>query len=119
MRRGASHEFDEQEFLEGNLTLVYFGTVLSNFGVKEMMDGFIRYATAPQHCEADQRVVAAYEQKLTGFVFKIQVNMDEKHCDRIAFFKICSGKYKNGMKIFHERTGKLMQISKALTFMAG
>ncbi|AJI72417.1 peptide chain release factor 3 [Francisella tularensis subsp. novicida GA99-3548] len=117
--RGASHEFDEQEFLEGNLTPVYFGTALSNFGVKEMMDGFTRYAPAPQHREADQRIVAADEQKLTGFVFKIQANMDEKHRDRIAFFRICSGKYEKGMKIFHERTGKQMQISKALTFMAG
>ena len=117
--KGASNPFDEQEFLEGKLTPVYFGTALSNFGVKEMMDGFTVYAPAPQLREAEQRTVESEEKKLTGFVFKIQANMDDKHRDRIAFFRICSGKYSKGMKIYHERTGKMMQISKALTFLAG
>ncbi len=117
--RGASHQFDESEFLEGKLTPVYFGTALSNFGVKEMIDGFTQFAPAPQSRESDIRDVKADEEKLTGFVFKIQANMDSKHRDRIAFFRICSGKYQKGMKVFHQRTGKMMQISKALTFMAG
>jgi peptide chain release factor 3 len=117
--RGASHQFDETEFLEGNLTPVYFGTALSNFGVKEMIDGFVQFAPAPQSRESDIRDVKANEEKLTGFVFKIQANMDSKHRDRIAFFRICSGKYQQGMKVYHQRTGKMMQISKALTFMAG
>ena len=117
--RGASHEFNEQEFQKGELTPVYFGTALSNFGVQEMMNGFTKYAPAPQPRETEQRVVDTNENKLSGFVFKIQANMDDKHRDRIAFFRICSGKYEKGMKIYHERTGKMMQISKALTFMAG
>ena len=117
--RGASHEFNEQEFQKGELTPVYFGTALSNFGVQEMMNGFTKYAPAPQPRETEQRVVDTNENKLSGFVFKIQANMDDKHRDRIAFFRICSGKYEKGMKIYHERTAKMMQISKALTFMAG
>ena len=117
--RGASHEFDQEEFLTGKLTPVYFGTALANFGVREMMEGFTAYAPEPQPRETSARVVETDEKKLTGFVFKIQANMDDKHRDRIAFFRICSGKYEKGMKIYHERTGKMMQISKALTFMAG
>ncbi|AHB98925.1 peptide chain release factor 3 [Francisella orientalis] len=117
--RGASYEFDQEAFLKGEVTPVYFGTALANFGVKEMMDGFTTYAPEPQPRETNERLVNTDENKLTGFVFKIQANMDDKHRDRIAFFRICSGKYEKSMKIYHERTGKMMQVSKALTFMAG
>lgn len=117
--RGASHTFDLEAYREGKLTPVYFGTALSNFGIKEMLDGFVEYAPAPMCRESNVRTVEPTEEKLTGFVFKIQANMDPQHRDRMAFFRVCSGQYKKGMKLLHVRTGKMMQISNALTFMAG
>ncbi len=117
--RGASHEFDLQEYLEGRLTPVYFGTALGNFGVREMLDGFVEYAPPPLPRATQEREVAANEEEFSGFIFKIQANMDPKHRDRIAFMRICSGKYSKGMKMRHTRTGKDVRISDAVTFLAG
>jgi peptide chain release factor 3 len=117
--RGASHEFDMEMFLAGALTPVFFGTALSNFGIREMLDYFVQWAPAPHHRDAGERVVQANEPKFTGFVFKIQANMDPKHRDRIAFMRICSGTYERGMKMRHVRIGKDVKIADAVTFMAG
>ena len=117
--KGASFEFDQAAFLKGELSPVYFGTALSNFGVKEMLDGFAETAPEPIGRETDIRVIDPTEEKFSGFVFKIQANMDPQHRDRIAFMRICSGKYTQGMKMYQVRLGKNIQIANALTFMAG
>jgi peptide chain release factor 3 len=117
--KGASHEFDLDAYLAGKMTPVYFGSAINNFGIKELLDDFVKYAPEPQAREAQQRMVAPGEELFSGFVFKIQANMDPKHRDRIAFLRICSGAYKKGMKLSHLRTGKDVQIANALTFMAG
>ncbi|AOE49410.1 peptide chain release factor 3 [Kangiella sediminilitoris] len=116
---GASHEFDLQEFLEGKLTPVFFGTALGNFGVDHMLNGLTEWAPSPLPREADEREVKAAEDKFTGFVFKIQANMDPQHRDRIAFVRICSGKYQKGMKMRHVRLGRDIAVNNALTFLAG
>ena len=117
--QGASNEFDEQAFLDGELTPVFFGTALGNFGVDHMLDGLVQWAPAPMPRQTDTRTVSAEEEKFSGFVFKIQANMDPKHRERVAFMRIVSGKYEKGMKLRHVRLGKDVGISDALTFMAG
>ena len=116
---GASNEYDEELFLQGQLTPVFFGTALGNFGVDHMLDGMTDWAPKPQGRDTDARLVEANEDKFSGFVFKIQANMDPKHRDRIAFCRIVSGKYQKGMKMRHTRIGKDVRISDALTFLAG
>ena len=117
--QGASHEFDLQRFQEGKLSPVFFGTALGNFGVDHMLDGLVEWAPPPLPRDGGERQVAATEDKMTGFVFKIQANMDPRHRDRIAFLRICSGKYKKGIKLKQCRTGKDLRIADALTFLAG
>ncbi|MBI2380435.1 MAG: peptide chain release factor 3 [Gammaproteobacteria bacterium] len=117
--RGASHAFDEAAFLAGKLTPVYFGTALGNFGVRQLLDGFVDWAPAPAHRATESREVEAGEEKFSGFVFKIQANMDPAHRDRIAFMRVCSGHYAKGMKARHVRIGREVMIPTALTFMAG
>ena len=117
--RGASHKFSEDDFLGATLTPVYFGTALGNFGVQQMLDGFATHAPKPQSRETNERDVLPSEDKFSGFVFKIQANMDAKHRDRIAFLRICSGRYQQGMKLRHMRLGKQVKITDAVTFMAG
>ncbi|TXH64659.1 MAG: peptide chain release factor 3 [Tolumonas sp.] len=117
--QGASHEFDLEEFLKGEMTPVFFGTALGNFGVDHMLDGLTEWAPAPMPRKTDTRMVEATEEKFAGFVFKIQANMDPKHRDRIAFMRVVSGKYEKGMKMRHVRIGKDVNISDAVTFMAG
>ena len=97
---GASHDFNLEEFLNGELTPVFFGTALGNFGVDHMLDGLTKWAPKPLPRKTDLRLVTATEEKFSGFIFKIQANMDPKHRDRIAFMRICSGKYEKGMKLF-------------------
>ena len=117
--RGASHEFDLQAYLEGRQSPVFFGTALGNFGVEQMLNDFVEWAPAPQNREAASREVDASEKEFSGFIFKIQANMDPRHRDRIAFMRICSGAYEQGMKMRHVRTGKEIRISDAVTFLAG
>ncbi|MBO6704354.1 MAG: peptide chain release factor 3 [Pseudomonadales bacterium] len=117
--RGASHEFDLDAYLAGELTPVYCGTALRNFGVNQMLDGFVEYAPAPQPRETNSEQVDSKSDEFTGFVFKIQANMDPKHRDRIAFMRVCSGQYSQGMKMRHVRIGKDVRVSDAVTFLAG
>jgi peptide chain release factor 3 len=117
--RGASHSFDLEEFLAGKLTPVYFGTALGNFGVDHMLDGLVSWAPRPLPRTTDVREVTPDEQTFSGFVFKIQANMDPAHRDRIAFLRICSGHYQQGKRLNHVRIGKQVTISNALTFFAG
>lgn len=117
--RGASHDFDKDAFFSGQLTPVFFGTALGNFGVREMLDRFVEWAPAPQPRATQSREVDAFEQPFSGFVFKIQANMDPKHRDRIAFVRVCSGRYTKGMKMTHVRIGKEVKIADAVTFKAG
>ncbi|HCW88581.1 MAG TPA: peptide chain release factor 3 [Marinobacter sp.] len=117
--KGASHEFDEALFLKGELTPVFFGTALGNFGVDHMLDGLVEWAPHPMARDTDRRRVEPTEDSFSGFVFKIQANMDPQHRDRVAFLRIVSGKYAQGMKARHVRIGKDVRFSDALTFMAG
>jgi peptide chain release factor 3 len=116
--KGASHQFNHDEFLAGELTPVFFGTAMGNFGVDHMLDGLVEWAPSPQGRETSERKVESNEQKFSGFVFKIQANMDPKHRDRIAFCRIVSGRYEKGMKMHHSRIGKDVRISDAVTFLA-
>lgn len=117
--KGASHEFDLTAFLSGKLTPVFFGTALGNFGVDHMLDGLTQWAPTPQARESNSRSVLPTEPEFSGFVFKIQANMDPKHRDRVAFMRICSGKYEKGMKLHHVRLSKDVLVPQALSFMAG
>ena len=117
--RGATQKFSMDEFLAGALAPVFFGTALGNFGVREMLDDFVRWAPQPQPRSTAVRVVCPEETAFSGFVFKIQANMDPKHRDRIAFLRICSGRYTRGMKLKHVRTGKEVRIADAFSFKAG
>ena len=117
--RGASHEFSLEDFLAGQLTPVFFGTALGNFGVREMLNDFVEWAPAPQPRVSSERLIEASQPDFTGFVFKIQANMDPKHRDRIAFMRICSGRYDKGMKMRHVRIDKDVRIADAVTFRAG
>ena len=116
--RGASHPFDPEEYLAGQLTPVFFGSAITNFGVQEMLDGFVEYAPPPRSRAARERLVEPTEEAFSGFVFKIQANMDPQHRDRIAFLRICSGRYQPGMKLRHLRLGRDIRVADALTFMA-
>ena len=117
--RGASHEFSIDAFLAGQLTPVFFGTALGNFGVREMLNDFVEWAPPPQPRVSSERTIEASQPDFTGFVFKIQANMDPKHRDRIAFMRICSGRYDKGMKMRHVRIDKDVRIADAVTFRAG
>jgi peptide chain release factor 3 len=116
---GASNEFDLELFLAGELTPVFFGTALGNFGVDHMLDGLVEWAPKPKGRDTNVGKVDSENPNFSGFVFKIQANMDPKHRDRIAFCRIVSGKYEKGMKMRHTRIGKDVRISDALTFLAG
>ena len=117
--RGASHAFDKEEYLAGRLTPVFFGTALANFGVREMLDAFVEWAPAPAARATETRTVQSVEPAFSGFVFKIQANMDPRHRDRIAFMRVCSGTYERGMKMHHVRLGKEVKVADAVTFLAG
>lgn len=117
--KAAGHSFDQTAFLAGELTPVFFGSAMNNFGVRELLNAFIEYAPPPLARPTKTREVLAHEPAFTGFVFKIQANMDPAHRDRIAFLRICSGHYTQTMKMHHVRTARDVQINNALTFMAG
>ena len=116
--RGAAPEFDIDLYRSGKQTPVFFGSAINNFGVTELLSAFVVHAPGPMPRETTSRTVQPQEDKLSGFVFKIQANMDPGHRDRIAFMRICSGRYAKGMRLFHVRLGKEMRISDALTFLA-
>jgi len=116
--RGASTPFDPALYRAGRQTPVFFGSAISNFGVEELLNSFVEHAPSPLPRPTRQRLVQAEEPALTGFVFKIQANMDPAHRDRIAFMRLCSGRYVRGMRLYHVRLGKEMRVADALTFLA-
>lgn len=116
--RAAGDDFDEKAYLSGQLTPVYFGSALSNFGIRQLLDDFISYAPGVQPRTTMTREVYPEEKAFSGFVFKIQANMDPQHRDRIAFLRVCSGQYKKGMKAYHVRQKRSLLLGQALTFMA-
>jgi peptide chain release factor 3 len=116
--KGATAEFDLDEYLAARQTPVFFGSAINNFGVEELLASFVMHAPGPRPRATTGRLVEASEDKFSGFVFKIQANMDPSHRDRIAFLRICSGRYLRGMRLRHVRLGKEVRIADALTFMA-
>ncbi|MBM4192266.1 MAG: peptide chain release factor 3 [Gammaproteobacteria bacterium] len=116
--RGATQEFDLEKYRAGRQTPVFFGSAIANFGIEELLKTFTRHAPGPLSRSTRQREVEPTESKLTGFVFKIQANMDPSHRDRIAFLRLCSGKYSRGMKMHHVRLDKDARIADALTFLS-
>jgi peptide chain release factor 3 len=116
--RGASNPFDVAAFLAGKQTPVLFGSAINNFGVREILQALIDWAPPPQPRQAAERQVDPEEAPFTGFVFKIQANMDPKHRDRIAFLRVCSGRYVPGCRVIHQRSGREMKLAHALSFMA-
>ena len=114
--RAASHPFDLDSFLAGQQTPVFFGSAINNFGVQEVLRALVDWAPPPQPRDATTRDVAPTERSFSGFVFKIQANMDPRHRDRIAFFRVCSGRYVPAMKVRHLRLGREIKLANALTF---
>jgi len=115
---GAADPFDVDAYRAGKQTPVFFGSAIQGFGVKELLTEFVKIAPSPQGREAQQRLVAPDEAGFSGFVFKIQANMDKAHRDRIAFMRICSGRFERGMKMRHHRLGRDINVKGAITFMA-
>ncbi len=116
--KGASHPFDLQAFLAGTQTPVFFGSAINNFGVREILTALLDWAPAPRPRDATAREVAATDAPFSGFVFKIQANMDPAHRDRIAFLRVCSGHFERGMKIKHLRMNREIRVNNVVTFMA-
>lgn len=115
---GASNPFNLEEFLNGKQTPVFFGSAINNFGVREILDALLDWAPSPLSRDASIRTVEPTETAFSGFVFKIQANMDSNHRDRIAFLRVCSGHFERGMKIKHLRIGREIRVSNVVTFMA-
>ena len=115
---GAANPFEYEHYLKASQTPVFFGSAINNFGVKELLDSFVELAPAPGPRPTEERLVAPDEESFSGFTFKIQANMNPAHRDRIAFFRICSGKFTRGMKVMHHRLGKEVSLANATIFMA-
>ena len=118
MARGLLPAFDKKAFREGTMSPIWFGSALNSFGVRELLNGLKAYAPPPLARQTDKRLVEPQEDKVTGFVFKVQANMDPKHRDRVAFMRLCSGHFKRGQKLTHVRTGKPMAIANPVMFLA-
>jgi peptide chain release factor 3 len=116
--KGATHSFDREAYRAGRQTPVFFGSAINNFGVEELLASFTANAPQPLPRATRERTVEPTEEALAGFVFKIQANMDPGHRDRIAFLRLCSGRYARGMRLFHVRLDKEVRVADALTFMA-
>lgn len=115
---GVYPEFEIAEYLAGRVAPVFFGSAVNNFGVKELLDTFIRIAPAPQPRATTLRTIAPVEKKFSGFIFKIHANMDPKHRNRIAFLRVCSGRFERGSNYYHVRQEKGLRFSNATAFMA-
>ena len=116
--QGAGDQFDHDAYLRGELAPLFFGSALNNFGVETLLDALIDLAPAPLPRQTQQRNVAPDEDKFSGFVFKIQANMDPSHRDRVAFMRICSGMFERGMKAYHVRSKKSQRLGRPTQFMA-
>ncbi len=114
----AGDSFDMQDYLAGKLAPVFFGSAINSFGVESFLDHFSKIAPSPCVQKAKQRVVSPEEDKFSSFIFKIQANMDPNHRDRVAFMRVCSGKFERGMKAFHVRSKKNMRLGRPTQFMA-
>jgi peptide chain release factor 3 len=112
------HPFDLEAVLAGEQTPVYFGSALSNFGVEPFLEDFLRFAPAPLPREASTGPVSPFDDGFTAFVFKIQANMDPRHRDRVAFMRICSGRFEPGMDVLVVRTGKTLRLTAPQQFLA-
>jgi peptide chain release factor 3 len=115
---GVYSKFDRETYLSADVAPVFFGSALNNFGVKELLDCFVDIAPSPRPVQTDERIVYANEPGFTGFVFKIHANMDPKHRDRIAFVKICSGKFERNTNYYHVRLGRELKFANPTAFMA-
>ncbi|WP_372609981.1 peptide chain release factor 3 [Aquicoccus sp.] len=118
MARELLPTLDPAAVLEGHMTPIWFGSAINSFGVKELMEGIAAYAPEPQPQSADSRQISPEETKVSGFVFKVQANMDPKHRDRVAFMRLASGHFKRGMKLTHVRSKKPMTVSAPVLFLA-
>ena len=116
--KGASNPFVLEEFLAGTLTPVFFGSAINNFGVREVLNALLDWARPPLGRDAIQRKVEPTETPFSGFVFKIQANMDPAHRDRIAFMRVTSGRFERGMRLKHLRLNRDIKVSSVVTFMA-
>ncbi len=115
---GVYDEFDPREYLEGSVAPVFFGSALNNFGVRELLETFIRIAPPPRERETDKRFIKPEEETFSGFIFKIHANLDPRHRDRIAFLRVCSGKFEKDRFFRHIRLGKDIRFSTPYNFMA-
>lgn len=115
---GALEAFDHDAFLAGKQSPIFFGSAVNNFGVQELLDGFVRLAPPPLPRPTLTREVSPDEEAFTGFCFKIQANLDKRHHDRMAFLRVTSGQYERGMRLNHIRTGKSFTVNNATTFLA-
>ncbi|MBL8771475.1 MAG: peptide chain release factor 3 [Phenylobacterium sp.] len=122
LAQGGLKTFDPQSFLEGHMTPVFFGSALRHFGVDQLLEGLGAYAPPPKPVAArkggDETHVAPGDREVTGFVFKVQANMDPNHRDRIAFLKLCSGRFTRGMKLKVQNTGKQLSVNAPMMFFA-
>jgi len=118
MARGLMPDFDLTSYREGNLSPVYFGSAVNNFGVRELLQGLAEIAPPPRAQPTAEREISPDEGKVAGFVFKIQANMDPKHRDRIAFMRLASGHFQRGMKLRHVRSGKQVNMHNPVLFLA-
>ncbi len=115
---GASHPFDLDAYLAGRQTPVFFGSAVNNFGVQLLLDFFVEHAPSPRPRASDQRLIEPSKPTFSGFVFKIQANMDPNHRDRVAFLRICSGRFHSDTKLVHVRSGKALRTGTAMGFLA-
>ncbi len=115
---GVHGQLDVANYLAGKVAPVFFGSAINNFGVKEMLDTFIRIAPTPRSRQTTTREVNVEEEKMSGFVFKIHANLDPKHRDRIAFFRVCSGRFERNKYFHHVRMDKDLRFSNPYSFMA-
>ncbi|HEY1613891.1 MAG TPA: peptide chain release factor 3 [Rhizomicrobium sp.] len=118
LARGACPAFDVETYRAGHLTPVFFGSALKNFGVRELLDAIGRFAPPPKAVDSKTRPISPGEEEVTGFVFKVQANMDPNHRDRVAFLRLCSGRFRRGMKLKQSGTGKTLGVHNPILFFA-
>jgi peptide chain release factor 3 len=118
MARGLTKSFDQEAYRQGHMTPVFFGSALNNFGVRELLGGIGDLAPSPRPQPALPHAIDPASTKVTGFVFKVQANIDPQHRDRVAFLRLCSGKFSRGMKLKHTRSGKMMSVQNPVLFLA-
>ena len=118
MARGLCPPFEIESYRGGHLTPVYFGSALNNFGVRELIRGIATLAPPPRPQPAEPQAIDPTQEKVTGFVFKVQANIDPQHRDRVAFLRLCSGRFRRGMKLKHGRSGRIMAIQNPVFFLA-